>query len=335
MPKKSSTADDAPKLRNSVTLLILALTLFSLQSAPAQIRPDNSPRDPEYPITFLLEDGAIVLDQILVAVAADLGQSATFEIFSGDATFIDGSRIAASPVQKGNTAIPPFVSGTVGDRSYLRLSINGERALDDIRLVTLPQGVMPKLKMLIQEIGDLGDGATLMIGEQFVIIDTSRIDPVRAEAFDARMFREKSGHDESHHGRKGQRQPLYVPNGEKFYEPDFECQDCSRSMAPPGLVQWETVVDPWAIFQFSIKPDSHSSGLFQAQLPEQAVDGVYNRSWGSLGCYLALKVPDSCTAHVQSINTLYCCCNRFMRLLGFECEWVDPRAFSDWPNCSL
>lgn len=318
-----------------VVLFSLVLTLSSLQSALAQIPLENTPRDPEYPITFLLQENAIVLDQILIEVTADQGQSGTFEIFNGDASFIDGSRIAARPVQAGKIIIPHFVSGPVADRSYLRLTINGKQAVQDIRLVTLPQGAVSKLRELLQEIGDLGDGATLMDTEQFLIIDTSKIDPDRAGMFDEQMFGEKSRHDKSHSGHKGQRQPLYVPNGEKFYEPDFECQDCSRSMAPPGLVKWETVIDPWGFFFFSIKPEANSSGLFQAQLPEQAADGVYNRSWGNLGCYLALKVPNSCTAHVQSDSMLYCCCNRFMRLLGFECEWVDPRAFSDWPDCSL
>lgn len=103
---------------------------------------------------------------------------------------------------------------------------------------------------------------------------------------------------------------------------------CMRTPFGPGLVKW-WMSNP-AGQGFSRKPES-SWALTWAQAPEQDCDGIYNRRWG---CGRAFKVPDSCTAVVNSYGGLDCCCNVAMAQFGIVCQWKNPVELN-WPVCPL
>jgi hypothetical protein len=245
------------------------------------------------------------------------GRIVSFEITSGKARFKNGSRVIQRAAENDRVLMPGILAGPAGDESFVKISVGGRRMTADLRIATLHPGMLNALKQLLKTVGEIGEGSVLAVADDYVVIDEEKLDLDQIEAIG---------------GSEGEHQDLVLPNS--FYEPDFPCGDgCIRSPAPPGLVNWE-MPDPWGS-GFSVKPEHGDNVLLIASPPQQAIDGIYNRSWGAAGCGLALKVAGSCTANVQSVSSLNCCCNSFMRLLGYECRWIDPRTLSDWRDCAL
>lgn len=103
---------------------------------------------------------------------------------------------------------------------------------------------------------------------------------------------------------------------------------CVRTPVWPGWVNWAMSYP--SAYGFSVKPESVWP-LTWAYAPGQDCDGVYNRSWG---CSWSVKVPDSCTATIDSYGNISCCCNAALAQLGYVCQWVNPGAIG-WPACPL
>ncbi len=305
-------------IKSKYLVITLIMTCWFVVRSPMHLNAQEPRPTHQAPISFLLNENTTVPERLFLDLLDGMeDRIARFEVTSGKARFDNGSRVILRAAENGRVLMPGIVAGPAGDESFVEISVDGSRIISDLRIATLHKRMISALKQLLRTTDELGEDSILVVAEDYIIIDEEKLDLGRIEAIG---------------GPKGDHQHLFLPNS--FYEPDFDCgSGCVRSPAPPGLVNWE-MPDPWGS-GFSVKPEHGDNVLLVASPPQQAIDGIYNSSWGAAGCGLALKVPGSCTANVQSISSLYCCCNAFMRLLGYECRWVDPRELGDWRDCAL
>lgn len=252
---------------------------------------------PERPI---IDSGIEVADQ----TEPDQPVHLSFTILNGGARFQDSDGIISLvEVADGIVSTPTIVPGPLQDESSVNVSIGGKTVVGGLRVATLPSGGIENLLRALSP----GDPAVIVLGDHFAVVDENKLVNVPDEAV---MEQEQVA------GRKKKSGDQVTTQGL-----------CIRTPFPPGLVYW--YINNPAGAGFSIKPET-SNQLRWASTPSNAIDGIYNRSWG---CGVALKVPDSCT--VSWYSSYYTsCCNAVMAALGYVPKWVNPGSIG-WPNCPL
>lgn len=225
----------------------------------------------------------------------------TFSIINGGGTFgKSGMPILTVTPEKHGIYIPEIVAGKAGDEGTLRVLVNGQPIVDDIRIAVVSKEDIT----LARNYFPVGSRSTIAQNDTFLIVDESKIENLPTETV-TRSFNED--------GTPAERAGL-----------------CIRVAWGPGKVKYNGF-SPWAVGKrYSYKPES-SSSLVRGSGSEDNVDAVYRYSWG---CGTALKVPDSCTLTIYNDGSLGTCCNAAMAALGHTVKWVNPVSHG-FPRCPL
>jgi len=299
-------------LRRGALFIGALLTVFHVLPESLYAQPpaeaEQSATPGHRPITFAIEAGSDLPEQVLLELKPQDKLLARFELLEGNAKFgsthlsldqlRENGRVVEIPVRGGIVTMPPLQAGTVDDVSLVHVTVNGTILLDDLRVVTLSPGDMETLRAEIEGFSE----AVLAMADTYAIIDEEKLIP---------YLDQSTGETQGFEG---------APCGS---------YPCTRAPVGPGEVKWLTS-NP-AAEGYSVKPETGST-LVWATPPIQYIDGIYKTNWG---CSLALKVPDSCTAEVSGGEIIECCCNATLYLLGYKCKAINPYLFSDWPDCPL
>jgi hypothetical protein len=285
-------------------------------------RPGLRPSTRQRPISILIEEGAELPPQLLIrlkgsprsegglsprAIISDsaetVGQIETaspsgtiFTISGGNARFRSGGSLITTARVEGGA-----------DESFIRLLVNGQMAVDYLRIATLPQGGIPKLMRHLAG----NEAAVITWGDRYAVVDEDKLVSVAEPSLQI---------------------SIPIPGNEEDSDSDPNNPAnleglCIRTPRGPGLVRWQ-ISDP-AGKGFSVKPEA-SSVLVWASAPSNEIDAIYNKFWG---CGVALKVPDSCTIDWKS-SSYTACCNALFAAMGYVPTWVNPKQHS-FPDCPL
>ncbi|MRG96077.1 hypothetical protein [Polyangium spumosum] len=266
---------------------------------PSEEMPAGSAVEQALEGTVLIEVGRTSPEMDLLIVRANHEVSIELAI-EGAATFADGSTYQSIVAGPGDVVrLPAIQASDTADESFIQVKLDGIEQ-ERQRIAVLPEGGIQKMKDAFAEM----PGAILSVGEGFAVVDEGFV-ASEASAVGSSVGVMFVDEDQT------------VPLGL-----------CIREAWGPGKVKW-SFSNPSGS-GYSSKPES-SNNLVWAAAPEQATDGIYRRSWG---CGNAYKIPDSCTATVNSSGSISYCCNLAMQQLGHVCQWVNPGAIG-WPNCPL
>lgn len=272
----------------------------------------------ELPVTILVEEGSLVPSLHLIDLASSSDEVLLFEL-EGPARFKEPvlRTLLERTATLGRVLTPPFDPGRIHDESVLRISTQNGPVLSPISVVVLPKGWVS----LLADFPLIANEALLFHDETVAVADQALVPWERWQEFSP-----------SHGGEKiHSRNRLQIPPDKFDPLPGDEewCPGgCIRVPFGPGLAIW--TASPPIAFGWSVKPED-SLALVHGTPPSQAIDGIYNRSWG---CGVTIKVPDSCTATIGSGPGVECCCNHLAALFGKYCKWRDPVAIG-WPACPL
>lgn len=251
--------------------------------------------------TVLVEVGHISPEIDVAMIEAERTVSVSFDIRGEIASFLDGTRHMDLLVPSGSMiALPPVSIGDAFGESSITVMIGDDTVVDEIKVASIPEGGVRELKTLMAEQADV----IIYSEEHVAIVDDTTI-------------------------MAGTKSFLPAP-GEVATEPasaTIPLDLCIRVPWGPGRVEWGFSSPSNA--GYSVKPES-AFNLIWAQAPGQDIDGIYKHSWG---CGTALKVPDNCTATVQSNGSISCCCNA-LTSVKYVCSWVNPGSIG-FPTCPL
>ena len=311
-------------MKRSFITLIAALLIVGAVGA-AQL--DFSKTKETRPISILIEPGAKVPSLILFELDEGSDIEIRFEIVYGRARFLEGLKEVVLTSSEGEVRMPAIRPGPISDETLVRLTVDGVKIIDDLRVVAVPAG---RIKV-ISETRELQSGIVAIEVGAYAVVDESKLD-----LSEQTSTRRLDPVDMRGEGRAPTTAiyPIYP-----YYPPGcFDLsglEHCRRAPWGPGKVVWN-MSNPTAA-GYSVKPEDGPPGFLQyPSWPPtvwQAIDGIYRENWG---CGVALKVAGSCTATVGT-NQIDCCCNTALWLLGHDCEFIDPsvQALNDWSDCPL
>lgn len=92
----------------------------------------------------------MVLDNCTEKLADYIGQTLTFDLVGGNATFDNGLKSITS-IFNGNVVIPKINSGLKDDQSFIIISDYKANNYDAIRVATVPSGNIQKLVSLLEK----------------------------------------------------------------------------------------------------------------------------------------------------------------------------------------
>lgn len=225
----------------------------------------------------------------------------TFSIINGGGTFgKSGMPILTVSLGKDSIYIPEILAGKAGEEGILRVLVNGNPIVEDIRIAAVSKEDIVEARNFFP----LGMRSTIAQSENFLIVDESKIENLPSDTVN------------------------------KSYNEDGTATEqaglCIRVAWGPGKVNYSGF-SPWAVGKrYSYKPES-SYNLVRGSGTSDNVDAVYRYSWG---CGTAMKIPDSCTVTFYNDGSYSICCNAAMMALGHKVAWVNPTSHG-FPRCPL
>ncbi len=243
---------------------------------------------------------------------------ATFTI-SGNARFdTTQGLIAITGAEDGVIMTPPIIAGPTFGESFINVLIDGQVAIENLRVATLEPGGIENLTKII----GADDPGLIVLGDHYAVLDESKMRETTQTVTGLIDLPAKRG-VKTNNDLMNQVAP--APD-EQF----SALSVCIRTPFGPGLVNWNwSSSNPWATGGSAYKPESLSVVYRADDLARDAIDGLYRRSWG---CGVAYKVPDSCTVNVNQNNTWSYCCNAAAWAAGHRVGFVSPSAIGG-PNC--
>jgi hypothetical protein len=193
--------------------------------------------DKLYSISIVVEEGFVIPSFTL---QYEQEAEVTFEITEGNARF-GNVQAVTKPASAGTISIPQIIPGPVYDESFIKITVNGERIFEDVRVATLPKD---GITQLITGIG-ADNPAIIEASSHYAIVNETVL---------------KSSEEQSE--KKNLRRHCYF-----------------RTPRGPGEVDWQ-FSDPAGNGKFSVKPESSSNLVWAKGWTTQDVDAIYSAYWG-------------------------------------------------------
>jgi hypothetical protein len=339
-----------PLRKRFLLVAIIGLILVGVAAPLARVAPSRAqepqPRDGRR-LSFLVEQGYVLPSQLLVGVEnegaartapsdrsnrlifaepvrlpqrskTDAPFDVTFTI-SGNARFESAQGlIAVTGAENGVIVTPPIVAGTAFGESFVRVMVDGQTVIENLRVATLEAGSIGNLTRII----GADDPGLIVLGDHYAVLDESKMRET-TQTVTGRVELPSKIDGKSVDDTWNRVAP-------KIDQQRVTSGVCIRSPFGPGWVNWHwSSSNPWATNGWAYKPETLNVVYRADDLAGDAIDGLYKISWG---CGTAFKVPDSCTVDMyQGDSTIYYCCNAAAWAAGHRAEFVSSSALGGPP----
>lgn len=141
----------------NLTVLLVALVMSPIWSNAL------AGNDNRYSISIVVEEGFVVPSFTL---RYEREAEVTFEITEGYASF-GNVHAVIKPASAGTLSTPQIIPGPVHNESFIKITVNGERIFEDVRVATLPKDGITRIN------ADIGadNPAIIEAGSHYAIVN--------------------------------------------------------------------------------------------------------------------------------------------------------------------